>query len=57
MKIIRISVYQKDLTYVGGSYGWGRGNAIEVARSSIVHIETDTGLSGVGEFCPVARIT
>ena len=52
MKIIRISIYRKDLTYVGGSYAWGRGNIIEVGKSTIVRIETDNGLSGVGEFCP-----
>ena len=52
MKITRIRVFQKDLSYVGGQYGWGRGNVIEVAKSSIVTIDTDAGLSGVGEFCP-----
>jgi L-alanine-DL-glutamate epimerase-like enolase superfamily enzyme len=52
MKITRISIYRKDLTYVGGQYAWGRGNVIEVGKSTIVRIETDSGLSGVGEFCP-----
>ncbi|MEM9737070.1 MAG: mandelate racemase/muconate lactonizing enzyme family protein [Pseudomonadota bacterium] len=52
MKITRISVYKCALPYVGGSYGWGRGNAITVAMSSVVVIETDAGLSGCGEFCP-----
>ncbi|MEM8697538.1 MAG: mandelate racemase/muconate lactonizing enzyme family protein [Pseudomonadota bacterium] len=52
MKITAISVYQTDLPYVGGSYAWGAGNAITVARSSVVVIETDAGLSGCGEFCP-----
>ncbi|MEM7258474.1 MAG: mandelate racemase/muconate lactonizing enzyme family protein [Pseudomonadota bacterium] len=52
MKITRISVYQKELTYVGGEYTWGRGNVIDVARSSVVTLETDTGHIGVGEFCP-----
>lgn len=52
MKINRISVYRKDLPYVGGEYGWGRGNIISIANSSIVVVETDTGISGVGEYCP-----
>jgi len=52
MKITRISIYRKDLTYVGGSYTWGRGNVIEIGKSTVVAIDTDTGLSGVGEFCP-----
>ena len=52
MKITAISVYKTDLPYVGGSYGWGRGNAITTARASVVTIETDAGLQGCGEFTP-----
>lgn len=52
MKITRISVYKTHLPYVGGAYRWGSGNAIEVAQSSVVTIETDAGLSGCGEFTP-----
>lgn len=52
MKITRISIYQTALPYVGGSYGWGAGNAIEVAQASVVVIDTDAGLQGCGEFTP-----
>lgn len=52
MKITRISIYKKPLTYVGGQYVWGAGNVIDIAMTSVVVIETDAGLSGVGEFCP-----
>ena len=52
MKITAISVYKADLPYVGGSYGWGRGNAITTARASVVTIDTDAGLQGCGEFTP-----
>lgn len=52
MKITGISVYRTDLPYIGGIYRWGAGNAITVASSSVVVIETDAGLSGCGEFCP-----
>lgn len=52
MQITRISVYQTGLPYVGGSYGWGDGNAITTAISTVVHVETDAGISGVGEFAP-----
>ena len=31
---------------------WGAGNVIEVAMASVVLIETDAGISGVGEFTP-----
>ncbi len=52
MKITRISVYKTELPYVGGSYGWGAGNAITTARASVVVVETDAGLTGCGEFTP-----
>ena len=52
MKIAGVSVYRTALPYVGGSYGWGRGNAITTAYTSVVVIETDAGLTGCGEFCP-----
>ena len=52
MKITRIAIYQTDLPYVGGAYGWGAGNVIEVARATVVVIDTDAGISGCGEFTP-----
>ncbi len=52
MKITRISLYRRTLTYAGGSYAWGRGNVIERASTSVAVVETDAGLSGCGEFCP-----
>ncbi|SLN67447.1 4-hydroxyproline betaine 2-epimerase [Roseovarius albus] len=52
MKITRIRIYKTDLPYVDGSYGWGAGNAISVAKSSVVVIDTDAGIQGCGEFTP-----
>ncbi len=52
MKITKISVYKKALPYVDGEYRWGAGNAISIAQSSVVVIETNAGISGCGEFCP-----
>ncbi len=52
MKVTRIRIYKTDLPYVGGTYVWGAGNAIEVARASVVVIDTDAGLQGSGEFTP-----
>lgn len=52
MKITRISLYKKPLTYVGGTYVWGAGNVIDTAMSTVVVIDTDAGFSGAGEFCP-----
>lgn len=52
MKITRIRVFRTDLPYVGGTYVWGAGNAIAVARASVVVVDTDAGLQGCGEFTP-----
>ena len=52
MKITRIRVFRTDLPYVGGTYVWGAGNAIAMARASVVVVDTDAGLQGCGEFTP-----
>ena len=53
MKIIAIRVYQTSLPYVDPKgYAWGAGNVIKDARSTVVEVETDAGLIGVGEFTP-----
>jgi len=52
VKITGISLYKTPLPYVGGSYGWGAGNAITTAIASVVVIDTDAGLQGCGEFTP-----
>ena len=52
MRITGIRVFKTALPYIGGSYAWGRGNAIETAMASVVVIDTDAGLSGCGEFTP-----
>ena len=52
MKITGISLYKTPLPYVGGTYGWGAGNAITNAIASVVVIDTDAGLKGCGEFTP-----
>ncbi|MEM6589229.1 MAG: enolase C-terminal domain-like protein [Pseudomonadota bacterium] len=52
MKITRIRLYKTDLPYVDGTYAWGAGNEISVARASVIVIDTDAGLQGCGEFTP-----
>lgn len=52
MKISQIRIYRTELPYVGGTYGWGAGNAISVARATVVVVDTQCGLSGCGEFTP-----
>ena len=52
MKINQIRVYRTDLPYVGGTYSWGSGNAISIAKATVVVVDTECGLSGCGEFTP-----
>jgi len=54
MKITRIAAYQVKLPYVGGTYHWGKGRVIDTALSNVVIVETDAGLTGRGECCPIA---
>jgi L-alanine-DL-glutamate epimerase-like enolase superfamily enzyme len=53
MKIETIKAYQVDLPLHEGSYKWSGGKSIEVFDSTIVAIETDEGLTGYGEVCPL----
>ncbi len=53
MKIRRISAYQVDLPLHEGSYNWSGGKSVSVFDSTIVAIETDLGLIGHGEVCPL----
>lgn len=51
MKIKKISLHRVDLPLLEGTYRWARDQQISVFDSNVVIIETDSGLSGVGEFC------
>ena len=53
MKISRIAAYQVDLPLHEGSYNWSGGKSVTVFDSTIVQVETDTGLVGYGEVCPL----
>ncbi len=53
MKIKRIRAYQVDLPLVEGPYRWSGGNTVAVFDSTIVRVETDSGISGYGEVCPL----
>ena len=56
MKIQRISVYQVDLPLHEGSYNWSGGKSVEVFDSTIVRVETDEGVVGYGEVCPLGPV-
>jgi len=53
MKIVRVKVYQVDLPLHEGSDNWSGGKSVEVFDSTIVRIETDAGVTGHGEVCPL----
>jgi cis-L-3-hydroxyproline dehydratase len=53
MKIHRIAAYQVDLPLHEGAYRWSGGRSVEVFDSTIVRVETDTGIVGHGEVCPL----
>lgn len=53
MKIKRIAAYQVDLPLHEGKYAWSGGKSVAVFDSTIVQVETDTGMLGHGEVCPL----
>lgn len=53
MKITRIAAWKIDLPLHEGSYKWSGGKSVDVFDSTVVRIETDTGLAGHGEVCPL----
>ena len=53
MKITRISAYRVELPLKEGSYNWSGGKSVQVFDSTIVRVDTDAGLVGHGEVCPL----
>lgn len=53
MKIARILAYRVELPLAEGSYRWSGGKAVTVFDSTVVAVETDTGVTGYGEVCPL----
>ena len=53
MKITRIAAFQVDLPLHEGSYKWSGGKSVSVFDSTIIQVETDSGLVGYGEVCPL----
>ncbi|MCA9068830.1 MAG: mandelate racemase/muconate lactonizing enzyme family protein, partial [Planctomycetaceae bacterium] len=56
MKIKKIAVYQVDLPLHEGTYNWSGGKSVSVFDSTIVRVETDSGLIGHGEVCPLGPV-
>ncbi|MBX7104357.1 MAG: mandelate racemase/muconate lactonizing enzyme family protein [Gemmataceae bacterium] len=53
MRIVRIFAHRVELPLREGSYKWSGGKSVTVFDSTIVGVETDTGLVGFGEVCPL----
>ena len=53
MKISRIAAYRVELPLNEGSYKWSGGKSVDVFDSTVVAVETDTGIIGHGEVCPL----
>src|SRR5690606_15030161 len=53
MKITGIKAWQVDLPLKEGRYSWSNGNFVEVFDSTVVAVETDAGITGYAECCPL----
>ncbi len=53
MRIVRISAYRVELPLHETTYKWSGGKSVTVFDSTIIRIETDAGLVGHGEVCPL----
>ena len=56
MKISKIKVWQVDLPLHEGDYKWSGGKSVTNFDSTVVGIETDQGVSGFGEVCPLGPV-
>ena len=53
MKITRILAYRVELPLREVTYKWSGGKSVTVFDSTIVRVETDAGIVGHGEVCPL----
>ncbi len=53
MRITRIFAHRVELPLREGSYKWSGGKSVTVFDSTIVGVETDAGVVGYGEVCPL----
>ena len=53
MQITRIRAYRVALPLHEGSYKWSGGKSVSVFDSTLVEVETDEGVTGWGEVCPL----
>src|SRR4051812_44940114 len=53
MKITRIFAHRVELPLHESTYKWSGGKSVTIFDSTIVGVETDTGMIGYGEVCPL----
>jgi len=53
MQIRRIAAYRVELPLREGSYRWSGGRSVSIFDSTLVRVETDRGIVGHGEVCPL----
>jgi len=53
MLITKIRAFRVELPLHEGSYKWSGGNSVSVFDSTVVEIQTDAGICGYGEVCPL----
>ncbi len=56
MRISGITAWQVDLPLKEGKYSWSGGKSVSVFDTTVVCVETDTGLRGYGESCPLGPV-
>ncbi len=53
MRISRVFAHRVELPLIEGSYKWSGGKSVTVFDSTIVGVETEDGLVGYAEVCPL----
>jgi L-alanine-DL-glutamate epimerase-like enolase superfamily enzyme len=53
MKITAIRAHRVELPLHEGTYKWSGGNSVAVFDSTVIVVETDLGITGYGEVCPL----
>jgi L-alanine-DL-glutamate epimerase-like enolase superfamily enzyme len=56
MKITGFKLFQVDLPLSEGNYSWSEGKSVDVFDSTVLQIDTDSGISGFGEVCPLGPV-
>lgn len=56
MKIERVAAYKIDLPLVDGSYAWSEHKAITSYDTTVLRLDTDTGITGWAEICPLGPV-